>query len=76
MKQSPGWSSETLEKELFPFQAKEQNDGYDQGQNHEDGRDEPIGNPSEEGVLSRSKHLSITQTDAARVFYSPLPNTP
>jgi hypothetical protein len=52
---------ETLQEEFFLFQTKEQNDGHDQGQNQEDGRDQPIGNPSEEGGFwNRSKHLGVT----------------
>ena len=52
---------ETLQEEFLLFQTKEQNDGHDQGQNQEDGRDQPIGNPSEEGGFwNRSKHCGVT----------------
>ena len=52
---------ETLQEEFFLFQTKEQNNGYDQGQNQEDGRDQPIGNPSEEGGFwNRSEHSGVT----------------
>lgn len=44
---SPATFGEPSEEELFSFQAEHQYDGLDQGKDHNDERDQPIGNSSE-----------------------------
>src|ERR1041384_1719534 len=63
--------SKTLQEEILLLQTKEQNDRHNQGQDQEDGHDEPIGNPSEKwGFWSRSKHSCIACEGSERNYGS------